>query len=39
MFLIVAKVHGKSHPEIYEVHKLFDVISGKIQEASSDKPD
>lgn len=39
MFLIVAKVHGKSHLEIYEVHKLFDVISGKIQEASSDKPD
>lgn len=39
MFLIVVKAHGKSHPEIYEVHKLFDVISGKIQEASSDKPD
>lgn len=35
---IVARVHGGSHPEFHEVHKLFDAIGGKIQEATSNKP-
>ena len=36
---IVAKVHGGSHPEFHEVHKLFDAISGKIKEAGANKPE
>lgn len=30
---IVALVHGKHHPELFDVHKLFDVISQKIMGA------
>lgn len=36
---IVDRVHGKSHPEFHEVHKLFAVINKKIQEAGSEKPE
>jgi len=36
---IVAKVHGGTHPEFHEVHKLFDEINAKIKEAGSEKPD
>ena len=35
---IVARVHGKSHPEFHEVHKLFDAINKKIKEAGLEKP-
>lgn len=34
---IVAKVHGGSHPEFHEVHRLFDAIGGKIQDVASNK--
>jgi iron-sulfur cluster repair protein YtfE (RIC family) len=36
---VVARVHGKSHPEFHDVHKLFDEISRKINEAGSAGPD
>lgn len=36
---VVAKVHGASHPEFHEVHKLFDAINVKIKEAGSNKPE
>lgn len=36
---IIARVHGKSHPEFYEVQKIFDIINKKIQEAGAEKPE
>lgn len=36
---IVARVHGGSHPEFHEVHRLFDEINVKMKEAQSDKPE
>lgn len=36
---IVAKVHGKNHPEFHEVHKVFDEINQRIKEASSKRPE
>lgn len=32
---IVARVHGKSHPEFFEVKKVFDVLAQKIKESKS----
>lgn len=36
---IVARVHGGSHPEFHEVHKLFDTIIKKAKEAGAEKPE
>lgn len=36
---IVARVHGGSHPEFHDVRNVFDVISEKIKNAGSDKPE
>lgn len=36
---IVARVHGGSHPEFHEVHKLFDAIKEKVKEAGAEKLD
>lgn len=36
---IVERVHGASHPEFYEVRKLFDVIKEKVKKAGSERPD
>lgn len=36
---IVARVHGASNPEFYEVHKLYDAINLKIKEAEANKPE
>lgn len=36
---IVAKVHGKNHPEFYEVQKLFNEIIKKTNEAGTQKPE
>lgn len=36
---IVARVHGGSHPEFQDVHRLFDEINTKIKEAGSEKPE
>ena len=30
---IVARVHGGTHPEFHDVHRLFDQINAKIKEA------
>lgn len=35
---IVAKVHGKHHPEFYEVRALFDTISQKIGASGKELP-
>ncbi|MGI6225963.1 MAG: iron-sulfur cluster repair di-iron protein, ric [Peptococcales bacterium] len=36
---IVARVHGGTHPEFHEVHKLFDTINKKIKKAGAEKPE
>ena len=36
---IVAKVHGGTHPEFYEVCELFDTIYLKAKEKSAANPD
>lgn len=36
---VVARVHGGSHPEFLEVHKLYDIIIMKTKEAGVRKPD
>ncbi|MGI6685235.1 MAG: iron-sulfur cluster repair di-iron protein, ric [Bacillota bacterium] len=36
---VVARVHGGSHPEFHEVHKLFDTINKKIKEAGLERPE
>jgi iron-sulfur cluster repair protein YtfE (RIC family) len=36
---IVARVHGKSHPEFHEVHALFNSIARKVNAAGSERPD
>ena len=36
---VVQRVHGESHPEFYEVRRLFDEINVKIKEAGSARPD
>lgn len=35
---IVARVHGSSHPEFHQVHKLFDAIIQKTNEAGANRP-
>lgn len=35
---VVARVHGGTHPEFHDVHRLFDQINAKIKEAGSGKP-
>lgn len=36
---VVSRVHGGSHPEFYDVHKIFDIIDAKISEVGSTKPE
>ena len=36
---VVARVHGKNHPEFYEVKELFDVLEEKTREAGSKVPE
>ncbi len=36
---VVARVHGKSHPEFYEVHKISDVILEKIKLSGASLPE
>ena len=33
---IVARVHGKEHPEFHEVHRLFESIGKKLADGSRD---
>ena len=35
---VVARVHGKHHPEFLDVHRLFDTIHQKINEAGETLP-
>ena len=35
---VVAKVHGESHPEFHEVHKIFEKINEKIKAGDLEKP-
>lgn len=35
---VVARVHGGSHPEFFEVRKLFESIDAKIKEAGANMP-
>lgn len=34
---VVARVHGKSHPEFHHVHELYNKINEKIKNTESDK--
>lgn len=36
---IVARVHGKNHPEFHEVQKVFDAINQTIKKAGSKRPE
>ncbi len=36
---VVARVHGKNHPEFHDVHALFDTLAKKIKEAGSEVPE
>lgn len=36
---VVDRVHGAAHPEFHEVQRLYLIISEKIENAGSDKPD
>ena len=36
---IVAKVHGKSHPEFHDVHAVFNALAEKTDKAGSETPD
>lgn len=36
---IVARVHGGSHPEFYDVQRVFEVIQGKISSSEGKKPE
>lgn len=36
---IVARVHGGTHPEFLEVHKLFDEMNKKMKESGENKPE
>ena len=36
---IVARVHGKNHPEFHDVNTLFDALAKKIKEAGSEAPE
>ena len=36
---VVARVHGGTHPEFHDVHKLFDEINGKVKKAGLEKPE
>ncbi|SCG82180.1 hypothetical protein DW1_0569 [Proteiniborus sp. DW1] len=36
---IVARVHGGTHPEFHDVHKLFSEINAKIKKAGAEKPE
>ena len=36
---IAARVHGDSHPEFHDVHRLFNEMNTKMKEAGSDKPE
>lgn len=36
---IVARVHGKNHPEFHEVHQIFNAIIDKTKAADNVNPD
>lgn len=36
---IVARVHGASHPEFYEVRKVYDELAKKVKDAGEEKPE
>jgi iron-sulfur cluster repair protein YtfE (RIC family) len=36
---IVARVHGKSHPEFHQVHVIFDKLVNKIKDDGAEMPD
>jgi regulator of cell morphogenesis and NO signaling len=36
---VVAKVHGKTHPEFHEVKKVFDGLNKKVEDAGAIVPE
>ncbi len=36
---VVERVHGGTHPEFYDVRRVFDRMNGKIKEAEKNKPE
>ncbi len=36
---VVARVHGPTHPEFYDVKQVFEEISAKLDAAADEKPD
>ncbi|MDD4777288.1 MAG: hypothetical protein PHV53_03260 [Fermentimonas sp.] len=35
---VVKRVHGGNHPEIFEVSKVYDTISNKVEAAGTETP-
>ncbi len=36
---VVARVHGKEHPEFHKVHEVYNKMNKKIVKAGLDRPD
>lgn len=36
---VVARVHGGTHPEFHQVHKVFDTMNEKIKDAGTNTPE
>lgn len=36
---VVARVHGGNHPEFHDVHKVYDSLVEKVNQAESGKPE
>lgn len=36
---IVARVHGKNHPEFHDVQKVFDTLAKKVKESGAGVPE
>ena len=36
---VVARVHGGSHPEFHDVHKVYDSLVEKVEQAEPYKPE
>ena len=34
----ITRAHGKNHPEVFEVRKLFEEMNTKVKEAGTTKP-
>lgn len=36
---VVARVHGESHPEFHDIHKVYNIMTDKIEKSGTKRPD